>query len=253
MWGRFQPWMLILMTGLAWTGSAPSVRADVHLEWRPGTQQVGVGDYVYIGLYAVSDDGTDQAVGGVDAILSWDPRVLSLLGHENNGPYQWMLSWFPDDSGLDGLNDTWSNGNAFYQCLRKAAPNLPAEATPEGLLVTTFVFEAVGPATATRITLLPESGGDFNTSTRVLDGFNAGIFITGQLGKSTVAVLLCGVAADLDGDCDVDLIDFGRLVPCMGGPDGAALATECQVADIDGDGNADLRDVSLFQQAYTGW
>ena len=250
MWDRFRLWGSALATTIVCGALAPPTAADVHLELRPAQPQVDLDDTVRIGLYAVSDQEIDQAVGGIDAILSWDPRVLSLAGHEDDGPYTWMFSWFPDDSQLDGLNDAWSDGDAWYQSLRRGAPNPPAMATADGLLVTTLVFTAVGPATVTRISFIPEAG--LYTSTRVLDGLDTGIIITGQLVAGRFSILLCGLAADLDDDCDVDSTDFEGLSACLEDPDGPTLEPACQPADLDNDGDTDLRDYQILQVSFTG-
>jgi len=52
------------------------------------------------------------------------------------------------------------------------------------------------------------------------------------------------------GDCDLkgrlDLADFASLAGCMAGP-GSDVATECGCADMDFDGDVDLRDFAAFQ------
>ncbi len=226
------------------------VHASVSLEWRPATPTVNVGEVVQIGLYAVSDGDNDQSVGGIDAAISWDADILELSGLLNNGSYQWLMSGFPDDSQLDGLNGTWLDGDAFYVAVRRSAPYSPAFATPDGLLVATFVFTAVGSSSASELSFLT-SGGEFS-ATRVLDGYEAGRLVTGALGSAVITILLCGAAADVDRDCDVDSVDFEWLALCLSGPPGGALAQECQRADTDGDGDVDLRDFGVLQQTFWG-
>ena len=57
--------------------------------------------------------------------------------------------------------------------------------------------------------------------------------------------------ADLDGDGDVDVDDFGIMAGCMMGP-GVAYPGGCGQADLDGDGDVDMHDLARFYQAYTG-
>jgi hypothetical protein len=179
---------------------ASEARALINLEWRPSAQVVNVGDTAAIGLYAVSDDDTAQSLSALDAIVAWDTAHLELLGVTNNGPYVWLSSGFPNDAGLDGVNNTWTDGDALYQAL--GALGSPAMASPAGLLVTTFRFEALAETPATLVTL-PESLGLF-TSTRVFDGQTPGLEVQGSLGSATVTIvpepdslliLLGGVAA----------------------------------------------------------
>jgi len=162
------------------------VQGNVNLELRPVQQTAWLGDVVEVGLYAVSDDETDQMVRGMQVILQWDPVFLRLDEAQplvNNGPYTWLLSGFFDDSGADGLNDTWEDGNGYYQ----AAGNFesPAWATPEGLLVTTFRFNALNPTLATEITILPTLGE--YTVTEVF-GEQVGEDVVGTLGTTTITV-----------------------------------------------------------------
>ncbi|MGD2109605.1 MAG: hypothetical protein PVI86_09455 [Phycisphaerae bacterium] len=127
----------------------------INLEWQPADQTVIVGETAEIALYATSVNDIDQPIGGIDMILVWDDHtVLSLAGTDDNGPYSWLQSWFPNDSALDGLNNDcgvdlfcdpftympFNDGTAFYQAISTPAAAL---ATPEGLLVTTLQFTAL--------------------------------------------------------------------------------------------------------------
>jgi hypothetical protein len=176
-----------LMLGLFAVGAATSpAGAAIRLEWDPNLQAAMVGNVVNVGLYAVSDGNPtpNQSMSSIDMILAWDPSYLQLIGVTNNGPYGWMQSNFPNDSGLNGINNTWADGNAFYRALAQfAVPPNPAWATPTpGLLVTTFRFLALAETPSTMITIPPEYfGPNFPTipatTTRIQDGFTAGLFV----------------------------------------------------------------------------
>lgn len=173
------------IVGAAVLGIAASGRAAISLEWSPNLQVAMVGNIVDIGLYAQSDGNPtpNQSMSSIDMVLNWDPAHLQLIGVNNNGPYAWMQSNFPDDSGLNGLNNTWVDGNAFYRAFAQfAVPPNPAYATPTGLLVTTFRFLALAETPSTVITIPPEHfGPNFptipSTKTRIQDGFTAGLFV----------------------------------------------------------------------------
>ncbi|HTZ20794.1 MAG TPA: Ig-like domain repeat protein [Opitutaceae bacterium] len=73
------------------------------------------------------------------------------------------------------------------------------------------------------------------------------------------------VAADLDGDCDVDMDDFGRFQACATGPfvpyNPVALPPGCTLnpdinghiaADFDNDGDVDQVDFAIFQRCFSG-
>jgi hypothetical protein len=217
--------------------AAVTIKGHVNLEWRPAEQTAALGEVVSIGLYAVSDDETDQPMAAMDVILEWDPTYLALLWVDNNGPYEWLYSGFPDDSGLDDLNRTFLDGNALYQALAQLGD--PACATPEGLLVTTVEFVAlvktpVGQTTELKIL---EEFGQYSR-TRVFDGEIPGWDVHGTLGIAGVAIV-CGngCVGDLDGDCDVDQCDLGILLANYGIDDGG---------DLDGDGDTDQSDLGIL-------
>jgi hypothetical protein len=225
----------------------PVAHAEIDLEWRPSEPTVIVGDIVRLGLYAVSDDETDQSIAAMDVLLAWEPEFLELLGKEDNGPYEWLFSGFPDDSGLDGLNDTWLDGDAFYSALARFGA--PAFATPEGLLVTTMQFQALAETPGTELTI-PEHLGEFSY-TRVYDGEIPGKDVHGELGSATI-IILSEVPGDCDADGDVDLDDLSTYFDCVTGPDGGPLDPECECADFDGDDDVDFADFAAFQLAFTG-
>ena len=57
---------------------------------------------------------------------------------------------------------------------------------------------------------------------------------------------------DQDGDGDVDLFDFQRLLACTSGPGNATPPIGCSaamfdIADLDDDEDVDLHDVKIFQ------
>lgn len=174
------------------------VRADVNLEWRPTYRAASHNQLVDISLYAVSDNGTNQPFGFVDAVLHWDPTKLQLNAKINNNAYNWTVSDFPNDSELDGLNEPFTgpspflpanDGDAFYQASRAFEPNPPPIATPQGLLIVTFRFRAImncGPSSL----VLAATGGP-NTESRVLDSEVPGFVITGTLGPPSVVEVSC--------------------------------------------------------------
>ncbi|MCB9849626.1 MAG: matrixin family metalloprotease [Phycisphaerales bacterium] len=56
---------------------------------------------------------------------------------------------------------------------------------------------------------------------------------------------------DRDNDGDVDDADYAEYAACHDGPDVLSGAA-CECNDLDGDGDVDLRDLGLFQLAYSG-
>ncbi len=194
---------VISLVGLAHTPAAYGGANPINLEWRPDTQTVLAGATVDVGLYAVYDDvggTTDGSISAIDAMLAWNPTFLELTGVNNNGPYGWLASGFPDDSGFDGLNDTWLDGNALYNAMSQFNPAPPAFATPDGLLVTTVQFEALAETPETFLTI-PVDYGAF-TYSRVFDGEIPGFEVQGTLGSAAITIVpeptaLCLIALPL--------------------------------------------------------
>lgn len=57
---------------------------------------------------------------------------------------------------------------------------------------------------------------------------------------------------DIDGDGDVDLLDFGQFQLCFTGMDAGPISLTCESADFDDDFDVDLLDFGGFQLAYEG-
>lgn len=68
----------------------------------------------------------------------------------------------------------------------------------------------------------------------------------------TVPNLYYAVQGDLNGDADVDLLDFRQFELCFAGLNGRAVEPDCESIDLDHDGDVDLLDFSEFQRAFTG-
>jgi hypothetical protein len=186
---------------------------SVDLVWSPNTQLVQVGQTFQIDLIAVSGSCVDQPVGSIEVILNWAPTLVELLGVTNTGPIAWLISGFPDDSGVDGLNAPFgglpaNDGEVLYQALSGFPSGVLV--TAAGAVVTTFDFRALDGTQGSTI-LIAATAGSFS-QTRVLGaGENLGLDVTGLLGSATVEIDECQVAADCnDGNiCTDDICNSG--------------------------------------------
>lgn len=188
----------VLAVAFSGWASTPPVRADVNLEWRPTQINTDIGQPFQLGIFAVSDGSGSQAVGSIDAVFSWEPTVVELLEVIAPctqepcpaGTYLWSQLDFPNDESLDGLNNTWADGNAYLQAVAQPGGFNSAFATPQGLRVATLTFRAKGGGAATiRFHALL---GSFS-HTRVFSGQFAGLDITGRIDSQTiVSVTACG-------------------------------------------------------------
>lgn len=225
------PLAAVLLLGV----SAVGTNANINLELRPVSFAYETCDTVEIGLYAVSDDDTDQVVLGMQVIFIWDPTHLELLDVDNNGPTNWFLSGFFDDSELDGLNNTFDDGDAYYQAAASFG-DLPI-ATPEGLLVTTIQFRALAETLGTEIRILPDVRGVVST---IVFG-DLGQDVTGTFGFASISI-----------NPAVDLTDYWSFVACYSGPGSTSPVSNCRCFDSDEDGDVDLADYAWFAATFTG-
>ncbi|MGD2109942.1 MAG: hypothetical protein PVI86_11185 [Phycisphaerae bacterium] len=243
--------------------------AAVDLEWRAPVPFVFLGEAVQMGLYAVSDNEEPQPVVGVDAIMGWDPTVLTLEAEVEDGPFVWLISRFWPDPVLACLNadcsptvycDPYSelpynDGDAWYIV---AAFGEPPHATPEGLRIASFIFRAEALSSGTQIEVLVEGGPcpdcvapcpDPSTSKVVAP---ESVIVTGRLVSDGFSVVACGTHGDFDADCAITTADFDPFASCLSGPESGGLGGGCEAGDLNGDGVSDLRDVAVFQAGYLG-
>ena len=180
--------------------SARAAYANINVELRLPQEKALVGDVIPVELYTVSDDQGMQPFLAMGVILAWDDSRLELTAYVDNGPYDWLRSFFPNDSRLDGLNEPFdispgavpdNDGNAYYEAWTNF--DGPAYATPEGLLITTFQFRALATG-STAIEILADFGTD--THTRVLDSVVPGLDVTGLIGPpAQVTIVSCAAPA----------------------------------------------------------
>ncbi len=166
------------------TVSTVAMRAGgaVNLELRPNVLQVPIGEIVDVGLYAVSGGPTGVDFSGLDVVLTLDPIYLEWLDALDDGPHAWsFLFGFLSDSALDGLNETFLDGDAFFQ----AASFTSATATPDGVLVASLRFLARAGAPDTQFVIQSERGD--STRTQVLAP--GGMDVTGKLSAAVIALL----------------------------------------------------------------
>jgi hypothetical protein len=213
-------------------------RGTVDLEWRPATQVVHVGDTVHIELYAVSSNGvTIWPMSAMDVLIKWDATTMELLGVLDNGPYAWFQSSFPDDSALDGLNNTWADGDAKYTALSHFGN--PALATPGGLLVNTFEFIALQATPANQLTIPPALGQ--YSRTVVFGTAYPGHEITGALGGSTIIICAETTNGDMNADGSTDGRDIADFSDAL--ISGSTNPLLLCAGDFSGNGVIDIADL----------
>lgn len=223
--------------------------ADINLDWRLDSPAVCSMREFALGLYAVSDSAENQTISAIDVIVEWDPVYVELLGVNNNGPYDWLSSGFPDDSNLDGLNVNMTDGTVFYQALAAFGQGNAAEATPDGLLVTTFQFRAILGEVVNYVEMLPDIG--TYSHTRVFSGEVPGLIVTGTIDSIDLLPTSTG-----DCNCDglINNFDIDPFVLALNFPDEYhAQYPTCNIlnADTNCNGRVDNFDIDPLVELLT--
>lgn len=240
-----------LMLMLTFLGAVSFVEAQVDLALQPVGEACGARQ-IAVDLHAVTT-AAPQEICALDVILEWDPAVLELLGldAQQNYPYAWLSSSFPNDASRDGLNTTWADGDALYTALaRLGNPPQPAQATPAGLHVTTFLFRKRQFGVTTEIRVAPAAGA--YTRTSVYDGRVPGLDIARALHE--VAVSLSAVG-DVNCDTALDADDIDPFVLALTHPERyPATYPACNIwnADVNCDGLLDNEDIDSFVALLIG-
>ena len=165
---------------------------QVDLFLAPAVQNVDVGETVRVDFFARSATIQSVPIAAISAVLDWDPTKLALLGRQDNGPYAWGASRFPI---AFGLNDTFDDGDALYEAHSPVLPPaIPASAPGSdtgGLLVTSFLFEALAPTPGT-LFLTPRHSDPPNllTITQVVFGGEPpGLDVLGNIDGATITIV----------------------------------------------------------------
>ena len=96
--------------------AALTARAEVDLDWNPPDQTVNVGEIVAVDLWAEGDP-QDEPFVLLLAVMQWEPEILELVGCDARvSSYDWLdeLTGFLPDDHADGLNNTFTDGNAYF-------------------------------------------------------------------------------------------------------------------------------------------
>lgn len=175
---------------------AGACQVDMRLE--PAEQVALAGETISVDL--VVSSGLPKTITAIDAIVTWDPTRLTLIGAALADFPPFVSGFLPDP---DGINDSVSDGEALYTAL---APLTTPASVPPDLHVVTFEFMVL---TSACVELTP-SVGTFG-STRVI-GPVPGVEITGAI-DGPVNVEVPTAWADLGGESP----GTGGLIPELSG------------------------------------
>jgi hypothetical protein len=189
--GKFRGFGHVVLAAAGALALCAIARAEVNLELRPGLTVVSRGQIVEVGLYAVADDPeTVESVAAIQAIISWDPEALQLLGLHQTGATPLIFSLFPYPDPTSVNEGTLpQDGSAYYWAGAPLGAGNGIQADGDGALITTFRFTVrpSAPQGATTLAILAESGNGAHTV--VYWGGYPNTPITGTMGTATVYVL----------------------------------------------------------------
>ncbi len=181
------------------------------------------------------DGQTHVSVTGDGKAVAFDAITVELMGCTPPVPpsiSQQPIAQSVCPGGSASFTVTATGGTLLYRW-QKAQVNLAETGHYSGTNTATLVINPADPGDA----------GDYRCVVS-----NAG----GSTPSASVPLALYGLAAaDLDHDCDVDLLDFDLFIGCTSGPLVPPDA-ECETSDLDGDHDVDQSDFSILQRCYSG-
>ena len=129
----------------------------------------------------------------IDAIISWDPAVLELLGNDSStADYEWLIDgFFPDPDG-------WNNGNDGAALWQAGSMGLNTAVGGDGRLATILRFKALAPSEGTEVGLIDSPGSVNNTDVINCNFGN----IVGDI--SAVAIIRIIDCPNMGSDSDTD-------------------------------------------------
>ncbi|MBN2447780.1 MAG: hypothetical protein JXO22_13700 [Phycisphaerae bacterium] len=163
----------------------PVAYSNIDLEWRPGSTVTSIGDIAALGLYAVSDSDAGQLLSAIDLVFAWDAEYLDFVGVDDTGGPSLLASGFPASALNETYPDAPADGDGFY--IAYASLGAPVAATPDGQLMTTFLFTAMKETPVTMVDMLSSLGG---VTTVVYDGTVPNLHVTGTLDSAEVTILV---------------------------------------------------------------
>lgn len=236
-------------------GTACTVTTSVNIPSGKTLATLEVGDTVEITVSGQVTGGANMTAGQQNGIMQYvhdvaidTAGVLEVTGVTALGSFattRSALQMLEGTSGDLGVSRVNGHTTSFTQGLGSAAPMY---------LVT---LEAVGEGSAD-ITIAASAEAKFAASTprglKIGHTNNNGNPASAGYPAALSATVTAALTADLDGDGDVDVTDFGLFGQCFGGAFNPPAVT-CPAgvnADIDGDGDVDVTDFALFAQQFTG-
>lgn len=229
--------------GCVLSAVAGMARGECTFTWTPGQGLPGLDSTVW--AMTVWDDG-----GGPALCVGGDFSVAGDVAAEHIARWRGH-AWSPLGGGITGTVSAMTVYNGELMVGRQIF-------TAGGSEVAQIVrwdgasWSAVGGGINIDLYVLAVHDGDLIAGGYFTEaGDGRADYIARWDGSDWFALASGDVAADLDGDCDVDAEDFAAFAACAAGP-AMPLASGCEAMDLDDDGDGDMSDFGLFQRCYSG-
>ncbi len=200
------------------------------------------GSVFYVEVWAQAND--PGGLSSVSLDVSFDPNEIVVTG-ANAFPFTaGIFHGFVFTSLTNGTAD-----NATGKIEQLSGSYVPAGGC-------TANPTAVGPVNWSRVAVVEMQAVIDSTPTIAPSGTGSPIFGTAVCGMgnspetSIQYVGINAISADFNGDSFIDLLDHTFYYACQTAPAGGPVEPACDAADVDNDGDVDLKDWSWFQSHF---
>lgn len=203
----------------------------------PGLTETCIGGPLLVEIWVSQVDGGTEGVAGGSVDLHFANAALTAEAIDHGGVF------------VNQTSGTLDNALGLVDDLGGVTPNPGVGVAPDWALLARVTLTATGPGPA-QLSMTPGSlafalsgaNGPLDAESQVTLAVPADVVVT--------AITLPG---DTDCDNDVDLDDFTRFHDCVTGPlqgNPGPLSAGCALVDLEGDGDVDMVDFAMFQAGF---
>jgi uncharacterized protein (TIGR03382 family) len=181
-----------VVAATAFAAAAFPAAASIDLTLSTSQSQYTVGSQVSVGVFGRGNLGEAEGMFSFQMIVTWDTSRLHLDGVSTAGGQPFTaVGFFHDAYGLNEATPP-TDGNGILIGLGPLGSSIVAP--PQGVLLTTLLFTALGPAPATPLNILPSAGNPVGT-TVVYGDTGPNVNDTGALNSTSVRIVPAPAAA----------------------------------------------------------
>lgn len=178
--------MILLLCGLAISVGKSEAQSTAKVDLLlAAPRSVQYGEIFLVPVIARSDESVNVAT--IEIVLEYEEDLMFLTGwHEPK--YDWPMSGFYPDAELDGLNNSWIDGDAWLECM--AEFNEVFEVDQQGELVGFLEFVAWAPGGVDggtiHLAMVPSCDDCEYAKTRVMSVFESDKDVTGNMDEAWI-------------------------------------------------------------------